>query len=132
MKRSTKKTIPKVPIMTRSNLYNLRFDEFPNSEFMIDNINLDINTGFIDNEKLLTLNFTCIENEILEAFDYFVPLILSNNWVTAKLSIYSYTGIKLKCIVMEVQILRFSEVLSWNNDNTPLKYNIEARFKFVN
>lgn len=129
MKRSTKKSTTAVSVGPNSNLFNLRFDNFTDSQYLINNVDLDICTGFIDNEKLLTLNFTCLENEIMEAYDFFAPYALSDASISAELSIYTSKGVLIKSIPMKVQILRFSKSLSWDN-NSPLSYLIESRFKF--
>lgn len=131
MKRTTKKSTTQVIMGPNSNLFNLEFDEFPNSKYLINTVDLNINTGFMGDEKLLTLKFTCLENENMESYDFFVPLMLSKELTSAALSIYGSNGVLLKDILMDVEILEFNKSLSWDNKST-ISYFIEARFKFVN
>lgn len=127
MKRATKKaTLPKSP---QSNLFKLEFNNFPQSWLLIDSVELSIDTGYIDGEKHLNINFTCNENEWYQAFDYFASLALTADaWEIARLVVYNSNGDGIKTINMSVKVKSFNKRLSFHNSD-PIKYDISGIFK---
>lgn len=127
MKRPAKKT-PALSFPS-SNRFKLEFNNFPESCNLIDNVELSINTGYIDGEKHLNINFSCLETENYSSWNYFACLaLMADTWEIARLVIYSSKGNELKTINMSVKVKSFVKRLSYHNSD-PIKYDIEAVFK---
>ncbi len=129
MKRTTKVKNTVIPASPKSNMFKLEFNNFPESCVLIDNVELIIETGYMDGEKHLNINFSCNENVKYSSWNYFAALALKKDtWEIARLVTYDSNGDELKTINMSVNIKRFVKRLSFHN-NEPIKYDIEGIFK---
>lgn len=129
MKNTTKIKKPKVSETPNVSLFKLEFNNFPESSVLIDNVEMTIETGYMDGQKHLNINFSCLENENYSSWNYFAAMALKTDaWEIAKLVIYNSKGDELKTINMSVRVKRFVKKLSWNN-NDLMKYDIDAEFK---